>query len=115
MATDQGPKHVVHNENEHQKHCCVRWFINITGYTRNRMHTPIIKMEGNNRGLVSRQYSSRSVGIVHSRTKATELLLLLLLLLFIATFAHRDLGRPLIPYIQIVGGPAKFEPGTSRT
>jgi hypothetical protein len=25
------------------KHCCVRWFINITGYTRNRMHTPIIK------------------------------------------------------------------------
>jgi hypothetical protein len=27
------------------KHCCVRWFINITGYTRNRMDTPIIKLE----------------------------------------------------------------------
>jgi hypothetical protein len=27
------------------KHCCVWWFINITGYTRNRMHTPIIKGE----------------------------------------------------------------------
>jgi hypothetical protein len=26
------------------KHCCVQWFINITGYTRNRMHTPIIKI-----------------------------------------------------------------------
>jgi hypothetical protein len=35
---------IVHLHYEHQKHCCIWWFINITGYMRSMMHTPIIKI-----------------------------------------------------------------------